>query len=54
MYQTKQGENDFVKYHEWSEKMLGRLLKHYSLMTYIFEVRINGYKGRGRLRKAFI
>jgi hypothetical protein len=39
---------------ERSGKMIGHLFRHNLFMTNIFEDRINGYKGRGRLRKAYI
>jgi len=39
---------------EKSGKMFGHLLRHNLFMTNIFDGRINGYKGRGRPRKAYI
>jgi len=39
---------------ERSEKMCGYLLRHNSFVTNIFEGWINGHKGRGRPRKAYL
>jgi len=53
---SSRGKKDFVKHitKERSEKMFGHQLRHNPIMTNIFKGRINGHKGRGRPRKAYL
>lgn len=53
---NQEGENRsmFNIIRERSGQMFGHLLRHILFTTHIFEERINGHKGRGRPRKAFI